>query len=220
MTAPLCQTDVGRSNDPRLLAMSDVYGADGDAAELRDSLRRLVAVAGVPAPAEAAALPDTDRAALRRAGRAAGLSEDQLTQLVELGRASDDNVIAAVEVGPSFPPFPLPMCCWWRCCNICCVGCTGPQVFAVEGDFDDLVDSVKRIVGRLPQPVATVPPAQLKALSDLAAAGALSGARFATVLRLLRDGAADVTAAFDAFAASQDRAALAEALSAAAAATI
>ncbi len=92
--------------------------------------------------------------------------------------------------------------------------CSIWQVFNVEGDFNDLVDSLRRLQLR-----ATVTPASpsvrafyLQTLSDFAAAGTISGLQYQRLLQLLRASDPALSTVFDQFKTHGDKSLLRDGL--------
>jgi hypothetical protein len=90
------------------------------------------------------------------------------------------------------------------------------QVYNIENDFADLVDSLKRVAQRLPSEEASStsvsPSGQYQLLSDLAASGSLSGLRYRHLLHLLRSGDDQLAAVFEGYDSHRSKQLLAEAL--------
>lgn len=191
-----------RANDPSVLAAVDVFESTSDVADFRDSLQRIAKLAlksaGDVVVTPTVGLSEADKAVLLRACRAAGVSDSTSKQLVELAQSGDVNVTAALQVTP------LSFACMWSLTLTwsCCVFEFVWQVFSLESDFADLVDTLRRIAQRLPSSSSSSrcdSPSRYQVLSDLAATGQLSGLRYRSLLHLLRSGDDATAAAFEAF---------------------
>jgi hypothetical protein len=201
----------------------DVYQSTGDVDDFRDTLRRIArfATGGESTPQVSngrqetpgiGALGDNDWSILRRAAREGGLSGPVVEHLVELGQASDLNVVATMQVSVRTHAYRL-VCAFDALLSRTLVFA---QVYNIESDYPDLVDSLKRIAQRLPSEEASSasvsPSGQYQLLSDLAASGSLTGLRYRHLLHLLRSGDDNLAAVFEGYDSHRSKQLLTEAL--------
>ena len=209
---------VCRCEDASLLAAVEVYHHSLDMEDFRDTLHRIaslavgsssgpVAAAAADEPATPAVFNDNDRATLQRASRAADFTDAQTDLLLQLAESADETVIAPLQVRL------LHRC---SCAGLCC--CTIEracilQVYNIENDLHDLIDSLRRVLRRHVNGASSPGRhSNLHLMSDLAANGLLTGVNYAKLLDLLRQGRADVLAAMDKFKVHGSKVSLAHAL--------